>query len=605
MKKAVRFSFVTLFLLKVSYGITQKPNDLTKQLGEKTYLATCQGCHTDVVGSKAPSKLLLSGMTPRAIYSALKTGKMRQQAETLSDDQCKAIAQWLTDRTFQETNLPKEAFTTFSLPKNVAYFSGWGGNPAGTGFTATTQITPDNVANLKVKWTFAFPEATIVRSKPAVVGEWLIVGSQFGEVYAIHQKTGKIGWQFKGDAAIRGAIYVYNSRKGLGIYFADFATNVYALDAKTGKLMWKKRAGEHPLSAVTGSVVVHQDRIIIPLTSGEINSTKDPNYACCTSSGEVVALNVNTGDFLWRHRVVSQAATVQGKKKNGEPFYGPSGAPVWCSPTIDEKRGFVYIGTGENYTDPPSTTSDAIQAIELKTGKLAWSFQATPNDAWNLACPGEPNCPEKSGPDFDFGMAPLLVNYGGKDMLVAGQKSGVVHALDPATGKILWQTRIGKGGFLGGIHWGMATDGKYVYAANSDNIYAIDPRDKSLKATPGIYALDLADGKVAWYQPTPSCAGKKGCIVSNSAAPLVVPGLVFAGSLEGTIRAYDTQKGTIVWQYDTAKEYESSNGIKGVGGAIDGPSPVAAGNMLFVNSGYGMFGEMAGNVLIAFELTPP
>jgi polyvinyl alcohol dehydrogenase (cytochrome) len=260
----------------------------------------------------------------------------------------------------------------------------------------------------------------------------------------------------------------------------------------------------------------------------------------------------------------------------------------------------VYIGTGENYSAPATHTSDAIQAIDMKTGRLVWNFQATAGDTYNTACPMFFNCPEKAGPDLDFGMAPLLVRQkNGADILVAGQKSGVVYALSPDRGKLLWKTRIGKGGALGGIHWGMATDGKLIYAANADNPLALDKSDTAFSAAPGLYALDLQTGRVVWKTPSPDCG--KNCIAANSAAPAVIPGIVFAGGLDGHIRAYAARDGKILWDFNTAAEFNTSNGIKGKGGSIDGPAPVVSEGMLLVNSGYGMFGEIPGNLLLAFE----
>jgi polyvinyl alcohol dehydrogenase (cytochrome) len=298
--------------------------------------------------------------------------------------------------------------------------------------------------------------------------------------------------------------------------------------------------------------------------------------------------------------VIEQQAAESGKKKNGKPFYGPSGAPVWCSPTIDLKRGLVYIGTGENYTNPPTSTSDAVQALDMKTGKLRWNFQATQGDTYNTACPFFLNCPEKAGPDLDFGMAPILVQgKDGKDILLAGQKSGIVYSLSPDNGKLIWKTRIGKGGALGGIHWGMATDGKLVYATNSDNFFGIDKSNPEIKASPGMYALDIYSGKLIWKTPHPGCDG---CMPYNSAAPAVIPGIVFAGSLDGHIRAYDSNDGKMIWDFNTAVPFETINGIQGRGGSLDGPAPVVGDGMLFVNSGYGILGEVKGNVLLAFEV---
>jgi len=580
--------------------------DTTKELGKKVFFTSCNTCHKDSGTILAPGQTILSAMTPRAVYAALATGKMKPQAANLSDVEKKAVAEFVTNRVLTETNFPKEAYTKFSITgKEPSTFdhSGWGNNIEGTGYRSVSQagITADNVSSLSLKWAFAFPEGTVTRTKPAVVGNWLIVGGQYGEVIALDRKTGKIGWTFNASAAIRGAITVRKAANAIIAYFADFSTNVYAVDVKTGKQIWNKRAGNEQNSTITGSVTVYGGKVFVPISSLEVALAANGNYPCCSSSGGVVALNASTGDEIWKYRVISEPAKESGKKKNGKSFLGPSGAPVWCSPTVDAARGLLYIGTGENYSPPTTNSSDAVQALDIKTGKLVWSFQATSNDAYNVACPMFNNCPG-NGPDLDFGMAPLLVKKkDGKDILVVGQKSGVVFGLNPSTGKKIWQTRVGKGGKLGGIHWGMATDGKNVYAANADNIIAIDNTDSSRKPSPGLYALDIVTGKQIWAAPTPACEGKN-CALGNSAAPIVIPGVVFAGSIDGHIRAYASASGRILWDFNTSKEYQTSNGIKGSGGAIDGPPPVVANGMLYLNSGYGMFNGAPGNVLLAFSV---
>ncbi len=306
--------------------------------------------------------------------------------------------------------------------------------------------------------------------------------------------------------------------------------------------------------------------------------------------------------------MIPDFAEEAGRNAAGTQLYAPSGAPVWASPTLDLARGLVYFGTGENYTHPSTDSSDAILAIDMQTGEAAWSFQATEADAFTMACmtaENRDNCPTPIGPDLDFGMAPILTKRAdGKELLVVGQKSGVVWALDPdAAGTVVWSTRVGKGSALGGIHWGMATDGHLVYAANADRpgavIVDVNP-DRQL--TPGLYALDLMTGDVVWSAgaPTDSCAGKPGCFAANSAAPTVIPGVVFAGGLNGHIRAHSTRDGSVMWDFDTARDFETVNGVPGRGGAIDGPGPVIAAGLVFVNSGYGVFGQMPGNVLLAF-----
>jgi Glucose dehydrogenase len=589
--------------LKIAFYATWQ--DTTMQMGKRLFATHCYSCHKDSGVGAAPGYTILTLMTPNSILAAMNSGKMQQQAAPLSEAERKAVAQWITQSKLTDNRLPKEAFTEFTAPEKATSYdhSGWGNSLSGEGFRTAEQagITVNNVPSLKLKWAFAFPGAGIMRTKPAVVGNWLVVGAQMGDVYAIHRQTGKVGWHFAANAAVRGAISVVRSGKAITAYFADFGTNVYALDVRTGKLLWRQRAGFDAQSAVTGSVAVYNGVIYVPISSMEVGAAADGRYTCCFSSGGVVAMDACTGQRIWIHRVTPTAKYV-GKNKRNRPVYGPSGAPVWCSPTVDAKRGLLYIGTGENYSLPATTTSDALQALDLMTGKLKWNFQATPHDTYNSACPLLNNCPDSAGPDLDFGMAPILVKRkDGSEILVAGQKSGVVHALEPFTGKLLWQTRIGKGGMLGGIHWGMASDGQYVYAANSDNMLALDKRDSSVQASPGLFALDLVTGKIVW-KAAPECGDKKGCLNGNSAAPLVTEGIVWAGSLDGYIRAHDARNGHILWEFNTVKEYETVNGVPGKGGAIDGPPPVVSNGMLFVNSGYGLFGQKPGNVLLAFSL---
>jgi polyvinyl alcohol dehydrogenase (cytochrome) len=586
----------------------EKLPDSVSDMGKQVFLAGCGTCHNHSAKSLAPGPEALGAMTARSVLAALDQGKMRGQAAKLTEEQRRAVAQWVTNKLLTENNISKEVYLAFSIADHhdTKYdLSGWAGDLAGTGYRTAAQagIDSSNLPSLKLKWAFAFPDASQVRGRPGLVENWLIVGSEFGDVYAINTQTGRPGWNFAADASIRGAVSILNDADKLTAYFADYSTNVYAVDVRTGKLLWKTRAGYHPQSVVTGSVAVYGNRVFIPISSIEVLSAKNPEYDCCTSSGGVVALDAKTGSRIWQYKVIAEEAKKAGKKKNGKNFYGPSGAPVWCSPTVDAKRGLLYIGTGENYTNPATKTSDAIQALDMQTGRLAWSFQATHADTWNLACPLDPNCPEKAGPGLDFGMAPVLVHQAdGSDVLVAGQKSGVVYALTP-NGKLIWQRRIGKGGALGGVHWGMAADEKYVYATNADNLMAIDQTDSLVSASPGVYALEVKTGRLVWATPTPECdTSAKACIQANSAAPTLVPGIVFAAALDGHLRAYSARDGKIVWDFNSVKHFETTDGIRGMGGAMDGPGPLIANGMLFVNSGYGWFGEMPGNLLLAFEV---
>jgi polyvinyl alcohol dehydrogenase (cytochrome) len=271
----------------------------------------------------------------------------------------------------------------------------------------------------------------------------------------------------------------------------------------------------------------------------------------------------------------------------------------------------LYITTGDSYSDPPARTSDAFMALELNTGKIVWSRQMTEGDAFTVACANPAAaaaCPESKGPDFDFGSSPILVSLPtGKRALVAGQKSGVVSAVDPdQQGEVLWQERIGHGSALGGIQWGSAADNDNVYAALSDigfrPLAAPGPPQLDPRSGGGLFAINLATGKRAWTTPHPGCTDRPGCSPAQSAAVSVIPGVVFSGSVDGHLRAYATSGGRIVWDIDTIREYQTVNGVKGNGGAIDGPGPVVVAGMVYINSGYAVFGGAPGNVLLAFSV---
>ena len=579
-----------------------------QEVGEAVYTNVCSTCH-EADNTPVPDRSTLRALTPRAILATLEEGRMREHGSALTSEQRRAVAEWLTGRSFADTVIAAAGFCGApaggSLSSDGIVWSGWGGDAAGTGMQPTERagLTAEDVPGLELQWAFGIGEGTQMRSKPAVIGDLVVFGSQFGKVHALDRSSGCIRWMFEAETAVRGAIVLGEVAPGrVAAFFVDFNTTAYAVDVVDGTLLWKVRAGKHARHSSVGSPVVHDGRVIIPLSSMEIFVAGNPSYECCTSSGAVVALDVMTGTELWFHRVIDESAQEVGRRENGTRIMAPSGAIVWSSPTIDERRGLVYIGTGENYTRPTTTTSDAIVALDLVRGDREWVFQATAEDAFTMACVQRQrsNCPDPMGPDHDFGMAPILIPLpDGGEILVAGQKSGMVWGLDPDDdGAVVWSTRVGKGGMLGGVHWGMATDGRLVYVANADNpMAASGPGELS----PGVFALDPATGEVVWATATPDvCAERRNCRRANSAAPSVIPGVVFAGGLDGHMRAYSTVDGAIIWDFDTATDFETVNGVPGRGGSIDGPAPVIAGGMVYVLSGYDIFSEMPGNVLLAF-----
>jgi polyvinyl alcohol dehydrogenase (cytochrome) len=352
---------------------------------------------------------------------------------------------------------------------------------------------------------------------------------------------------------------------------------------------------------------VHDGIAYVAVASWEESRSLNPEYPCCTFRGSIVGLRVRDGSIVWRTYTIPTPAVATGKTSAGTPTFGPSGAAVWAPPTLDVKRRRLYVTTGNNYSAPATTTSDSVMALDLDTGRIVWSKQVLPSDVYNSACSTTPvgaTCPEGHGPDYDFGSPAILVGTtGGRELVLAGQKSGVVWAFDPdRNGEVMWETRVGQGGINGGVQWGMASDGEYVYAAASDAVATRTATARILdpKVGGGLTALRISDGSQVWRAAPPPCTDRPNCSPAQSAALTAIPGVVFSGSLDGHLRAYSTRDGAVIWDVDTIRSYDTVNGVKGNGGAIDGPGAVVSGGMVFVNSGYMRFGGAPGNVLLAF-----
>jgi polyvinyl alcohol dehydrogenase (cytochrome) len=349
----------------------------------------------------------------------------------------------------------------------------------------------------------------------------------------------------------------------------------------------------------------------VPVASWEETRAGDPDYACCTFRGSVVALRIRDGAQLWKTYMTPEPQET-GKNARGISRFGPSGVGVWSAPTLDVKRGLLYVATGDNYSLPATELSDAVVALDMKTGNIVWSKQITERDVFNGACGRDPgSCGEKPGPDFDFGSSAILARTpDGRELLLAGQKSGVVFALDPAKkGEIVWQTRVGIGGLNGGVEWGMSTDGQSVYASVSDvkRSRQTNPLEARRivpdpKQGGGLTALRVADGSQLWHvTPAPCPEGAPaGCSPAQPGAVTGIPGVVFATSLDGHLRAHSAEDGSILWDFDTARDFETVNGVKAHGGSIEGPGAVVVNGMVLISSGYPRNGGMPGNVLLAF-----
>jgi len=565
--------------------------------GAKLFETNCRSCH-DGNDARAPSIDALRPRGPQAIVDSLTSGSMRYQGLHLSGVERRAIAEFISGRKLRGTlgapTLGRCAKPTpLGDPFSGPHWIGWSPDLRNSHFQSTEQagLTAAQVPQLEVKWAFGFPDATSAWAQPTIAGGRVFVGSQNGIVYSLDASTGCIAWTFSAHAGVRTAIAI---EKRVA-FFGDQNGYVYAVDAATGKEVWSRKADGHPLVRLTGSPVVFDGKVYVPLSSYE-EGGKPPGYACCTFRGGVIALDAKTGDTIWRAYTIENPPTELRAYADGTEVWGPSGGAVWSAPTIDAKRGAVYVGTGNTYSGPPQPATDAVVAFDLKTGKMRWARQMYPGERDVYGCnPGEINCGPKAGPDFDFGASPILATLpNGRDVVIAGQKSGVTYALDPdRKGEQVWRYRAGGGSGLGGIQWGIAADGEQVYMPVAD-IYSETPG--------GLHAVSIATGVKAWVTPAPPpICGKpnRGCNSAQFSAITVIPGVVFSPSNDGALRAYSTKTGDIVWTFDTNREFATVNGVKARGGSMNGPAPVVAGGMVFVSSGYGTFGLRPGNVLLA------
>jgi len=627
--KALRTLFALIFVALLCTGAATAAED-----GAAIYKQQCAVCHESGVTRAAP-RATLSKLPADQIRLTLTKGSMSVAAQGLSPEQLTALVQFVADGDSAPASSAVSATGAapvgscapdahpYKVSLKAPHWIGWGTDPTQQRFQSADQarLRSAEVPRLKLKWAFGYAGSQSASGQPTIVNGRLFVGNSNRNVYALDAATGCTYWTYQAEFPVRTAISVGTSSGSPFVYFGDQHGSAYALDAATGALRWKTRVDDFPSAIITGAPTLVGGVLYVPVTGLEDAFGADPRYECCKFRGSVSALDAATGKVLWKASTVSEPLQPQKKNAQGVQLWGPAGAGVWSSPTVDLKRQRVYVTTSNATSDPAAQTSDAFVAFDLKTGALLWSKQMTANDGYNLACdipkPYNVNCPSGNGPDYDFGSSAMLVDLGhGHRALIAGQKSGMLHAIDPdADGRVLWQQSVGHGGRIGGIQWGSASDGNTVYVALSDariapataatpgaqpafgTYFTFDP-----KIGGGLSAFDARTGEMRWHTPHPGCNGKPGCSPGQSAAVTAIPGVVFSGGIDGDLRAYDARTGQIIWDTDTMREFSTVNGVAARGGSLNGPGAVVVGGMLYVNSGYVHIGTTPGNVLLAFSV---
>ena len=567
----------------------------------------CVSCHSGGV-PRAPHLTTFQVMSADYILSTL-NGVMSAQAEGLSSEEKIGISEYITggkvSTSLPEPNFCKSNNEPIVLVEENSYKE-WGYDKENSRYTKSN-LNSQNAKKLKLKWVFAYPAASRARSQPSISGNTIFVGGQNLYLYALDRQTGCVRWRTKVDGEIRSAPAIYFSEKGNFLFAGDYEGNVYKINPYNGEKIWVKSLRYHPRVILTGSLRVDNDIIYVPLSSREWADGADPEYQCCSFRGGIMALDVAGGNELWTSYSIPLPPKGTGKFNNmGIEILAPSGVPVWNSPTFDTAKNLIYYGTGEAYSSPAAETSDSVIAINKLNGDIEWVYQAESGDAWNMGCfvEADANCPEQDGPDWDFGASVVLANIDGKSVLFAGRKSGHVYGLDPDNkGKPLWIKRIGKGGFAGGVHWGMATDNKSIFAAVADTNFI---NKFPGPATPGIYSLDGISGEINWrFTPIDRCPEntKPACDIGISAALTATNDLVIGGGFDGWLYVLNKNTGELIWEFNTAIDFSSFTNVPSNGGSIESDGPVIIDNNIFINSGYQYGGRLGGNVLLNFEIS--
>jgi polyvinyl alcohol dehydrogenase (cytochrome) len=482
----------------------------------------------------------------------------------------------------------------------TALWNGWGRDLDNSRYQPEPALRASDVAKLSLKWSYGYQGGGPF-AQPSVVDGRLFIAGGNGRVYSLDAKTGCTYWTFDVPAGSHSAIAIAElapARRAVlpkklkrtlahldvikapsVALFGDDSGAVYALDAQRGTLVWKSQVETHPLARIVGAPTLYNNRLYVSVASTEEAMAATPGYACCTFRGSVAALDVATGKIVWKSYTVLEEPQPTRKTSTGVQEFAPAGAAVVDAPTIDPKRNVLYVGTLGSTTSIEQSLTDAVVAFNLSDGKLRWVKQ--------LARTGEP---VSSG----FSASPLLRTLAsGNQVILAGQRSGVMYALDPDHGgEVLWQSKVAQpGAAAGGIAWGFAADYKNVYIGLSGLL--ADPGNTAGSLT----AMELKTGIVRWQTATPAsaCTSNEGCSHAESQAVSVVPGSAFSGSLDGHLRAYSTIDGKVLWDFDTTQPLHTLNGVPAAGGPLDLGGATVVNGMLYVNSG---------NALLAFSAAP-
>ncbi len=404
-------------------------------------------------------------------------------------------------------------------------------------------LSPENVSTLHMVWQWTGAATT---STPAIVDGVVYLPAWDGKVYALHAQDGSPVW----TATLPNLIDSSPSVSADLVFVSDNKGWVHAIDRATGDVKWSVQVDKHAEAHVWSSPAFIADPgiVVVGVASGE-----EALSAPYTFRGSVVALNASDGTEKWRFY------TTDNDSKSGP------GISVWGTVAVDTTRKVLYVGTGNNYSEPAGPYEDSMLAIDYTTGQLVWSHQFATNDIFTVSNFG-------GGPDSDIGASANLFSLDGEDYIGIGVKNGQYYVLDRDTGMIEHMSPLTDGSVLGGVISASAyADGVAFVASNR---YSEGLTDTC--------AVDVRDGHVIWRQTTTNIT--YGAVAHAN-------GVVYVGTTDKTVYALDGTSGDVLWMTD------APDSIAG--------GPAVSGGRLFVPWGYQWTlgrGEAGSGGLLVFGL---
>jgi len=470
-----------------------------------------------------------------------------------------------------------------------------------------------NVANLSPRWTLT--TAGDVSATPAVDNEAdpererghrrlvLYFPDWGGMLWKLDAETGKVLWSraIAEYNDIAGSISRTSPALAPGLVLvADLNGNMMGIDAATGEKRWLTELDPNPNTIVTTSPVVHGNTLFIATSSSPGGDAR------FIFRGSMIALDIRTGRIIWQSFVLPD---------NGGAPGGFAGGAFVNPPAIDVVNGLVLGAAGQLYAEPASVTAcladkpggwsescypagayfNSVIAFDLRTGRPRWSFRGAGPRARRLGCGPRPPawCPpwENNFSVWDFagsGVNVFPARVGRQLRMIAGigQKSGVYWALDAATGSLVWSRLVGHGDDPGGIQWGTAFDGRYIYAAigHFRNLTPYTLPSGEIITGGSWAALHPSTGEIVWQTADPQGAADLGALT-------VANGVLYAGSMAHTgdqMYALNTSNGDILWKFPAG------------GSVVAGPAIVDG--TVYWGSGYARTGGVGNNQFYAFSV---